>query len=163
MQQKKSSRSMDLLASLIRSSGSPAREVGGSARVYTGQGGCTRSRVEGVMVDPYGKATTATNPEAANKVNPTKATKKGGDGAVPVSRGLRRAWQVGFNDDDKRHKKMETLLGHQRGQGRRSTAASSTPTRAWRLGHRRLEQARQGRWWWGAILARGGAGCLKQP
>jgi hypothetical protein len=37
-QQKKSNISVNLLASLVRSSGSPAREAGGSARVCAGMG-----------------------------------------------------------------------------------------------------------------------------
>jgi hypothetical protein len=45
-QQKKSNNSVDLLASLVRSLGSPAREASGSARVCAGQCGRARDKVK---------------------------------------------------------------------------------------------------------------------
>jgi hypothetical protein len=45
-------------------------EAGGSARVYTGHGGRAHGRIEGVTVDPAGKATTATDPAWKTAIRP---------------------------------------------------------------------------------------------
>jgi hypothetical protein len=61
----------DLLASsLIRSSRSPAREVGDTVRVCASQGGCAHGRIEGVSTDPAGKATTTTDPTMKTSIGP---------------------------------------------------------------------------------------------
>jgi hypothetical protein len=66
-QQKSTSRQhTDLLASsIVRTSRGPAREADDSARVCAGHGGRARGRIEGITVDPAGKATTATDPATA--------------------------------------------------------------------------------------------------
>jgi hypothetical protein len=68
----KGHRQADLPASsIIRASRSPARETDGSARDCAGQGVRARCRVEGVSVDPAGKATAATNPATKMAIRPT--------------------------------------------------------------------------------------------
>ena len=57
-------------SSIVQASRSPAREADGSARVCAGQGVRARCRVEGVSVDPAGKATTATNPAMKTAIRP---------------------------------------------------------------------------------------------
>jgi hypothetical protein len=59
-----------LASSLVRSLRSPAREANGSARVYAGQGGPACDRVEGVSVDPIGKATTVTDLTTKTTIRP---------------------------------------------------------------------------------------------
>jgi hypothetical protein len=103
-----------LACPFIRSSRSPAKEVGGSARVCASQGGRAHGRVEGgnggsgqedhdndgsshedddptqEMMDLAGKVATTVNParKATTTTNPTKATmKRKGDMASLVGQG----------------------------------------------------------------------------
>jgi hypothetical protein len=57
-------------SSIVQASRRLAREADGSARVCAGQGVRARCRVEGVSVDPAGKATAATNPAMKTAIRP---------------------------------------------------------------------------------------------
>jgi hypothetical protein len=59
-----------LASSIVRTSRSPAREAGGSARVCASHGGRARDRIEGVKADLVGKATSATDPARKMAIRP---------------------------------------------------------------------------------------------
>jgi hypothetical protein len=69
--QKDNNSLVGFLASIrIRSSWSPAKEAGCSARVRAGQDGRARGRIEGVTADPARKATTTTDPTMKTMIWP---------------------------------------------------------------------------------------------